>query len=370
MSVSLMDLKHTPKLGFTGFSSIHHFSCRHSDHIVSEHSPRFTRLIGPGRRDPVATLATLTLLSYMKLLSTTIAVFSFAILYNPDGSRVVVRLPDGNLPYFVGKHIALVVAAFLIILIGVPYILLLFFWQWLIRTPNGIFFRWTKNTKLNAIITTYHAPYNYKHRYWTGLLLLVRVVLYITAAVTESGNPQVPLLMTIILVGGLFFLKGIIGMRLYRRSSVDIMETVILLNLLSFAAFSLYNFKADNTKQAAITYISTITTFLMLVGGVVYHMIMFIKRKRTPEEQDEYPLIQPVVDPSPSEVTHSIVEIPKPTPPSSELSSNDSEKVSGNKDCQNEFESAPCEYNDHVMDSEDDSDLDTLPLLAKYHETM
>ena len=153
--------------------------------------------------------------------------FSFAILYNPDGSRVVVWLPDGNLRYFQGKHIALVVAAFLIILIGVPYTLLLFFWQWLIRTPNGIFFRWTKNTKLNAIITTYHAPYNYKHRYWTGLLLLVRVVLYITAAVTESGNPQVPLLMTIILVGGLFFLKGIIGMRLYQRSSVDIMETAV-----------------------------------------------------------------------------------------------------------------------------------------------
>ena len=43
---------------------------------VSDHSPRFTRFIMQGRRDPVATLATLTLLSYSKLLSTTIAVLS------------------------------------------------------------------------------------------------------------------------------------------------------------------------------------------------------------------------------------------------------------------------------------------------------
>ena len=181
--------------------------------IISEHSPRFTRLIGPGRRDPVATLATLTLLSYAKLLSITIAVLSFAVLLYPDGSRVVVWLPDGNVPYLQGKHIALFVTACFIILIGVPYTLLLFFWQWLIQTPNRFFFTWTKNTRLNTIITTYHAPYNYKHRYWTGLLLLVRVVLYISAAVTVSDDPRIQFLITIILVGGLIFLKGYYGNR-------------------------------------------------------------------------------------------------------------------------------------------------------------
>ena len=198
---------------------------------TSDHSSRFTRLIGPRKRDPVATLATLTLLSYTKLLSTTIAILSFAILQYPDGTRHVVWLPDGNIQFMKGKHIALVVTALLIIAIGVPYTLLLFLWQWLIRIPNGKLFLWTKNTKLNAVITTYHTPYIYKHRYWTGLLLTVRVVLYITATVTMSGNPQVPLLMTIILVGGLLFLKGVIG-RLHRKISMDIVETVILLNIM------------------------------------------------------------------------------------------------------------------------------------------
>ena len=138
--------------------------------FISEHSPRFTRLIG--RRDPVATLATLILLSYSRLLSMTIVVLSFAILDYPDGPHVVWLL-DGNVKYLQGKHIGLFTAAILIILLGVPYTFLLFLWQWCIRTPHWKIFGWIRNTRLNTFITTYHAPYSLKHRYWTGLLLLV-----------------------------------------------------------------------------------------------------------------------------------------------------------------------------------------------------
>ena len=170
---------------------------------ISKHSPRFTRLISSRRRDPVATLATLILLSYAKLLSTTISVLSYATLTHPDGSTSVVWLVDGSVQYLRGKHIALVIAVAIIISIGVPYTFILLFWQWLIQIPKINLNRWTR---LNSIITPYHAPYNYRHRYWLGLLLLVRVVLYITVAVTVSSNPQIPLLMTVILVGGLLFL--------------------------------------------------------------------------------------------------------------------------------------------------------------------
>ena len=237
---------------------------------VNEKSPRFTHLLGPGRRDLVATLATFFLLSYTKPLSTTIAILSFAVLDYPDGSRAVVWLPDGNVRYFHGKHIALVVVAFLIILVGIPYKFLLFFWQWLIRISNKNLFRWTKDTKLNAIMTTYHAPYNYKHRYWTGLFLFVRLVLYNIAAITKSDNPQASLLTTILVVRGLLVLKGIIGMRVYKNTLVDIMETLSLLNLLALATFTLYNFKAGSLKQTIIAYISTVVTLLMLVSGIIF----------------------------------------------------------------------------------------------------
>ena len=332
---------------------------------ISENSPKFTRLLGPGRRDPVATLATLTLLSYSKLLSTTIAALSYAELHYPDGSKVKVWLPDGNVQYLRGKHIALAVAAFLIILVGVPYTLLLFFWQWLIRSPNSKLLKWTKDTRLNAIITTYHAPYNYKHRYWTGLLLLVRVVLYITAAFFQSSNPQIPLLVTNIQIGGLFFLKSIIRMPLYNVLVIDVMETMTLLNILWFSVSSLYNFRIDDKKQTVSAYTSISITLFMLVGGVIYHVALLIKRlKKTRVEVEEYAMVPQT---EPTEVTYSTVERPTPEPPPTppdmcsddNFESNSISLAVKNNDCHNE--STPCE--DHVMYPADIDEKDTVPLL-------
>ena len=40
----------------------------------------------------------------------------------------------------------------------------------------------------------YHNPYNKDHRYWIGLLLLVRVVLYLVSALNVLGDPHINLL--------------------------------------------------------------------------------------------------------------------------------------------------------------------------------
>ena len=276
--------------------------------IVSEYSPRFAGLIG--KRDPIATLATLILLSYAKLLSVTITALSYASLNYPDGSQETVWLPDGNVKYFQGKHIALVIVALLIILIGVPYTILLFLWQWLVRAPKWKVFKWTRNTKLNAFISVHHVPYNSKYRYWTGLLLLVRVVLYITASVTVSqfNNPQASLLITIILVGGLSLINGA---RVYKKSFVNIVETGLYFNLLALSAFSWYDFKADIDKQRAVAYTSTIITFILLVGVIIYHVSLLVRKDRLPEEMNEYPMA-PVQPKDKAEVTHSVIELPKP----------------------------------------------------------
>ena len=130
--------------------------------IVSEYSPRFAGLIG--KKDPVSTLATLILLSYAKLLSITITALSSAVLDYPDGHRETVWLPDGNVPFFKGKHIPLALVALLIIIIGLPYTILLFLWQWIVRAARWKVFKWTRDTKLNAFIASHHVPYNRKYR--------------------------------------------------------------------------------------------------------------------------------------------------------------------------------------------------------------
>ena len=262
--------------------------------IVSEYSPRFAELIG--KRDPIATLATLILLSYSKLLSVTITALSFAVLVYPDDSQKTVWLPDGNVKYFQGKHIALVIVALLIILIGVPYTILLFLWQWLVRAPKWNIFKWTRNTKLDTFISAHHVPFNSKYCYWTGLLLLVRVVLYSTASVTVSDNPQASLLMTIILVGSLLSCKTLArGVVVYKNVLVDVVDTVLYFNLLALSAFSWYDFKADVDKQTAVAYTSTIITFLLLVGVIIYHVSLLVRKNMPRQEVHEYPLapVQP-----------------------------------------------------------------------------
>ena len=299
--------------------------------IVSEYSPRFAALIG--RKDPIATLATLILLSYAKLLSITITALSFTDINYPDGSQETVWLPDGNVKYFQSKHIALVIVALLIILVGVPYTILLLLWQWIVRAPRWKVFKWTRNTKLNAFITVYHVPYNSKYRYWTGLLLLVRVILYITASVTVSAKPQVSLLATIILVSGLSLFKGSFGVKMFRKSITDIVETVVYFNLIALAAFSIYDFKADLKKQTAVAYTSTIITFLLLVGVIAYHVYLLIRKEKTTIELDEYPLAPSTA--ARNEVTYSIIELPKPQSdgPPSESNSDEEERISDSEDC-------------------------------------
>ena len=298
--------------------------------VISEYSPRFAALIG--RRDPVATLATLILLSYTKLLSVTITALSFTVINYPDGSQETVWLPDANVKYFRGKHAALAIVALLIILIGVPYTLLLLLWQWIVRAPRWKVFKWTRNTKLNAFIAAYHVPHNSKYRYWTGLLLLVRVILYVTVSVTVSDKPQVSLLATNILVGSLLLLKSIINLKVYKKSIVDIVETVVCFNLLTLAAISQYDFKNDLIKQRAVVYTSAIIIFLLLVGVIIYHAYLMVRKKTTVDQElNEYPLASSPA--AKNEITYSVIELPKPQCQPPESCSDKEELIPDSEDC-------------------------------------
>ena len=299
--------------------------------VVSEYSPRFAGLIG--KKDPISTLATLILLSYAKLLSITITALSSAVLDYPDGHQETVWLPDGNVPYFKGKHIPLALVAMLIIIIGLPYTILLFLWQWIVRASRWMIFKWTRSTKLNAFIASHHVPHNSKYRYWTGLLLLVRVVLYITASVTVSAKPQTFPLITNTLIGVLIVFKCIRSVRVYKKSFVDLVDTALYLNLLVFSAFSQYDFKTDITKQTAVAHISTIITFILFIGAIVYHVTLLVKKEWPTEDLNEYPLAP--VNPANAKVTHSVVEPPKrddEDPPPADCEDSDEQEITD--DCQ------------------------------------
>ena len=124
--------------------------------LISECSSKFSNFIG--KRNPVATLATLILLSYTKLLNTVITSLSFSVLNYPDGSQQTVWHADTSIDYLRGKHLVLFTAASAILIMGVFYTIVLLFWQWFLIYQDYPILKWTKYQKLHHFIEPYHAP--------------------------------------------------------------------------------------------------------------------------------------------------------------------------------------------------------------------
>ena len=170
--------------------------------IVSSHySATAAKLSG---RNAVQVLATLFLLSYAKLLRITITAFSFTLLEYPDGSVKRIWLYDGNVDYLKGKHIALFAAALLLLLfISLPYTVALLFIQCLQYRSRYRILTWVR--RLKPLFDAYTGPYKDKHHYWPGLLLVVRVVLFLVFSVNVFGDPAVNLLTIVVTTFCIFF---------------------------------------------------------------------------------------------------------------------------------------------------------------------
>ena len=235
--------------------------------VISNRSIRFSQLIG--RKNPVATLATLVLLSYTTFLKTITETLSYSTLNYPDGSQQTAWLPDATVPYLSGKHAVLFTAAILILIAGIAYTMLLISWQWLLRY-NAI----SANHKLCLFLEPYHAPYNNEHRYWTCLLLLVRVTLYVNSAMNISNNPDVNLLVIGIVVSSILLLKSILQVQIYKKRLLEILDSICYFNVILFCLVKLFVImEAKIRNQAFIAYVSVFITFALLLAVIVFHVL-------------------------------------------------------------------------------------------------
>ena len=236
--------------------------------LISKYSLRCARLLG--RRNPVATLATLILLSYAYFLRSILDILSFTIIKYPDETRKTVWLPDASVKYFQGKHIPLFLSAIILSIIGLAYTILLFTWQWLHRLPNIVIFRWLKSTKLNSFIEAYHAPFKPKYRYWTGLLLLIRIALSVAITANVSGDRQYNLLTTGVLIACLIMFKVYLGDSIYKKRIIDYLENVCYLNLLLLILVTFYSLDNQIAHKIA-TYASIGVIFIISLCVIAYH---------------------------------------------------------------------------------------------------
>ena len=314
--------------------------------VVSECSSKFATLIGKG--NPVAVLATMILLSYAKLLKV-VRTSLFLSYWQPAfGSRNIDVTRLINAVTFIetisnteikAESYALLTIIVLVFVLCLMYTILLFSWQWLLQYQDKAIFKWVRYQKLRHFLEPYHAPYIGKYRYWMGLLLFVRMLLYLISVVNFSLDPRVHLMSVIFVISGLIFLKGVIAKRVYKNWPLDVIETTIYFNLAAFSALTWFNLDFRG-NQVAVAYTSVMITFGLLLGVIVFHILCytrlyrssFVKKafewasskllknqstqgslKDAPEEMDGYQLERHAAgDQELPTITHTVVEICQP----------------------------------------------------------
>ena len=283
--------------------------------VASHYSTTVSKLIP---NNALQVLATLFLLSYVKVLRIVITVFSSTVLIYPDGFKKRVWLYDGNIEFFLGRHIPLCIATLLLlVLLSVPYTLSLISIQWLQKISHYRLLFWIH--RLMPLFDAYTGPYKLKHRYWTGVLLMVRVIILIIFTLNQTNNPAVNLLTIIVVSFALLTYASY--MRIYKNWLYNMLEIISLLNLGLLSATSFYQL-LDEGGLVLTTSISISAAFITFIFILLLHatlQLMLIKKirntvsyltneSRTKREQREEIDIRPI-EVAQKDLTHTSIEL-------------------------------------------------------------
>ena len=245
--------------------------------VLVNYSSKLGNLIG---NNAVPVLATLFFLSYAKLLRTIVAAVAFTFIVFKDDSYITVWLRDGNAKYFDPKHIVLFLVALLFTFLYIlPLTLLVLLAPCLQARSHHKAFRWVN--RLKPFLDAYQGPYSDKFRFWTGLLLILRIVLFIIDAANYGNDPSMSFFCTIGVIISLAMVLVRFGV--YRHTLANCIELLSLLNLMILFAVSWLTTTTGYLKWHKIreyaTYISVAVTMLMFIGIILYQLLAAIHPK-------------------------------------------------------------------------------------------
>ena len=201
--------------------------------LLSKFSIRLSELIS---KSSVQVLATLFYLSFSKVLSTVILVFSsstISVIKGPGNytSRLVWYY-DGH-DYGSSTHaILLSLAVAFTVLFLLPYGLLVTFSSFLLR------FRIVN--KFKPFIDAYGGPFKDKWRFWFGLRLWITILLFCLNGALQGTNTRVMFVVIITTVVSFMFLQNFV--RLFKNSFIGALDLFFMVNycLLSLDLFFYY----------------------------------------------------------------------------------------------------------------------------------
>ena len=237
--------------------------------IGSYYSGRLSRLCG---NNSVPVLPTLILISYNKLLRTITNAMMFTTIKCDGDQQWSVWSFDGNIKYFHGKHIPLFLVALLFLLIGLVYTVLVFSAQWLQRY-SGKCCKSSRDpvVKLKPFLDAYTGPYKDKYRYWTGLLLIVRLLLTAVFSYTTGTVPQYNNYIIAFISSALLFLsRGV-----YRNNILNLLEYFYFFNLVWLSLINILSNHMGYSYHTTITLtaVSVGISLFAFVGIVLAHIL-------------------------------------------------------------------------------------------------
>ena len=222
--------------------------------------------------------------------------------------------------FFQGRHIPLCIATLLLlILLSIPYTLSLVSIQWLQKISHyGLLF-WVH--RLMPLFDAYTGPYKHKHRYWTGVLLLIRVIILMIFTLNQTNNPAINLLTILVMSFALATYASYV--HVYKNWLYNILEITSLLNLGLLSATSFYQLLNDSglilTTSVSISAAFITFTFILLfhatlqlmssrkIRNAVSYLIMITRSRIGREQREEEIDIRPMV--VSQGLTHTSVEL-------------------------------------------------------------
>ena len=234
----------------------------------------FSRLLG---HQAIPVLSTLILLSYTKLFRTiTLSLHSITINCG-DGTLPLAWYVDPNVKYFSIKHsIQFGFSILVLIFLVLPYTILLLFNPIIERHASNVFKsrrlqKWFQAVwqRVKPFVDAYNGPYKDETRFWTGLLLLMRLIILTVTAFSNKQEIASPTIMFLLVI--LFAISMSAG-GIYKNRYCNALGSwyLLLLAVMSCAAAT------DHAYIGTIVGLSL--TLLTLICVLIYHIYLRVNK--------------------------------------------------------------------------------------------
>ena len=261
----------------------------------------------------VQVLATLILLSFTKIFRTFAPALTWVKLFCENSSTTVWYM-DGNVSYFSSKHYILMAAAVLFLLLAVPYTLALLFDAVIEKYLTRIVVFRKQWIKFKPFIDAYHGPYKDNCRFWTGLLLLVRMSFTLVSLYLDTFGTLIFITAsTTVLLSLLVNFEGV-----YQKKYLNSLDCLAILNLGLLSALAAV-YQNNVNKEQVVTIISVSVALVTFIGILLFHIFLRFRHtkkfksmlkkfgRNASEEserllEDESGIVEQLVEPTTTEV--------------------------------------------------------------------